>query len=242
MRDLLPAPASRTSYLRQIRRTFWSYTRQSLRYREKDFDPRHKEPNKSPVFARHATDGNILLPPDVTNDVDARIVGAIPKAARHKWFASMASSQALSQSVFGGLEATRRLQALEGLAAEDGYPAFFDSFSDHRLKLEHAADTLNEPRPTSVDAFLDGRTRVAVEVKFTESEFGRCSRPRIPLRDVNFERDHCDGTYSRQRKRAQRCSLSEQGIQYWEFVPKLFTWDAGIEHRPCPMSPGYQLV
>ena len=182
------------------------------------------------------------MPPQATQDIASRIVAAIPKVERHLWFASMASSQALSQSVFGGLEATGRLQALEGLDAEDGYPAFFGSFSGHRLKLEHAVTTLNEPRPTSLDAFLDGATRVAVEVKFTENEFGRCSRPRIPSRDARFEQDHCDGSYTRQRMRTRNCSLSERGIRYWDFVPELFAWDAGIEHRPCPLSAGYQLV
>ena len=232
--------ADRGGYLDACRQTFWKYA--GTADLEHDLDPHHTSPDKSPVFAAQAADRNVLVPPQATQDIASRIVAAIPKVERHLWFASMASSQALSQSVFGGLEATGRLQALEGLDAEDGYPAFFGSFSGHRLKLEHAVTTLNEPRPTSLDAFLDGATRVAVEVKFTENEFGRCSRPRIPSRDARFEQDHCDGSYTRQRMRTRNCSLSERGIRYWDFVPELFAWDAGIEHRPCPLSAGYQLV
>lgn len=83
---------------------------------------------------------------------------------------------------------------------------------------------------------------MAVEVKFTEVEFGRCSRPRLQPSDANFERDHCDGTYTVQRRRTERCTLTQLGVRYWQYAPMLFTWDAEQDHRPCPLAATYQLV
>ncbi len=62
----------------------------------------------------------------------------------------MRSSQALAQSVFAGLDAMGRLDALSGLTAEDGLPAFF---AGEKLELEHTVSALGEPTPSSVDAF-----------------------------------------------------------------------------------------
>jgi hypothetical protein len=91
---------------------------------------------------------------------------------------------------------------VQGLLAEDGRPAFFDSAAGIRLELERNVTTMNESRPTSVDVFFDGRQRVAVEVKFAEDEFGVCSRPALTPTSPNFSRDYCDGTYSIQRGRS----------------------------------------
>ena len=47
-----------------------------------------------------------------------------------------------------------------------------------------------------------GEPRVAAECTCTEREFGRCSRPTVrPGRNVNDERDHGDGSDTRQRGR-----------------------------------------
>jgi hypothetical protein len=67
------------------------------------------DPHRPPVFlAGHAT-SNLLLPPDA--DLVSSVVKMVPVAARHRWFRSMKSSQALTQSVFGALAATGHLAA-----------------------------------------------------------------------------------------------------------------------------------
>lgn len=49
-----------------------------------------------------------------------------------------------------------------------------------RVSVTPSASTCPEPRPTSIDVLLTkGDHRVAVECKFTEAEFGTCSRPRL---------------------------------------------------------------
>ena len=126
-------------------------------------------------------------------------------------FASMRSSQALTQSVFGSLAALGKVGALAGLTTDDGLPTVRSGVT---VRTEYLVEHLGEPRSTSVDVWLDdGEQRVAVECKFTEREFGRCSRPTLrPGRNPNYERAHCDGSYTRQRGRRTRCSLTEIGV------------------------------
>jgi hypothetical protein len=93
-----------------------------------------------------------------------------------------------------------------------------------------------------VDALFHGPRRIAVEVKLTEADFSRCSRPGLTAKKPNFLRDHCDGSYTCQRGRAHRCSLAERGIRYWDFVPRLLNWDVEQDMRPCPLAASYQLV
>jgi hypothetical protein len=136
-----------------------------------------------------------------------------------------------------------QISVLEGMTAENGMPAFFESAADAPdLELESIVNTLNEPRRTCLDAYFAGSHRVAVEVKFAETEFGTCSRPHLTAQRANFERDHCNGTLTRQRNRQDRCSLTEQGIRYWEFIPQLFDWSAMADVNPCPLAQTYQLV
>jgi hypothetical protein len=150
--------------------------------------------------------------------------------------------QALAQSVFAGLAALNRLDALAGLLAEDGSPAFFESAVGYKMKLENKVSNLSERRATSIDALFVGQTKVAVEVKFAEREFGCCSSPGLTAAKPNYERDHCDGSYVFQRDRKGRCSLTERGARYWEFIPDLFDWRRDQDHRPCPLYSTYQLA
>lgn len=78
----------------------------------------------------------------------------------------------------------------------------------------------------------EGR-RVAVECKFTESEFGTCSRPRL---------QHCDGNYQIQHGRQSRCALTEIDIRYWDYLPELFDRPSDRDHCPCPFGTVYQLA
>lgn len=142
-------------------------------------------------------------------------------------------SRALAHWVFGSLATLERLDALEALAAEDGHAAFFAGSAGYRLYLEYQARGLGEPRPTSLDAYLDGPRRVAVEVKLSEAAFGGCSRPRMLPANPRFQQDHCVGSFSIQRGRRTRCSLSERGILYWRSVPEVFCLERKtISHVP----------
>lgn len=129
-----PTPVNQTTYLDDVRRTLWSYSR-SLD--SGLFDRRYVEDRHPPVFDRAHAHRNILLPPAADPTTIGAIVHAIPTRNRHRAFASMQSSQALAQSVFAGLSAVGRLDALAGLIAEDGRVAFFDDWSDYRMQLEH---------------------------------------------------------------------------------------------------------
>jgi hypothetical protein len=233
---------SHTAYRDNLHRRFWDYARTSFAADDGVLDPKYIEGKDPPVFRREFADRNVLVPPTADPNVLSAIMAMTPAKDRHPLFASMKSSQALAQSVFAGLAALGRLDALQSFAAEDGHPAFFERAAEYRVRLEHQVSTLGEPRPTSLDAFFEGPRKVAVEVKFTEKEFGSCSRPSLRSVKPNFTRDHCDGSFSVQRNRTARCSLSEQGILYWQFVPRIFTWSGTQEHRPCPLALTYQLV
>ena len=155
----------------------------------------------------------------------------------------MASSQALTQSVFGAIGALHRLEVLREVPADCGRPAFFDDHRDWSLALEYDVRGLGEPRSTSVDTLLRGpHGRVAVECKFTEREFGTCSRPRLHPSDAAYAAQYCDGTYRAQCGRRERCALTEIGVRYWEFLPLLFDWSADQDNLPCPLEDVYQLA
>ena len=196
-----------------------------------------KRNGRSPVLETHHAADNILTPPDELTA--KKIRHAIDKQHRHKWFRSLKSSQALSQSVFGALDVLDRFDLLQDMKAECGRPAFFNDCAEFTQKLEFEVSWLHEPRPTSVDVMFTGpQSRIAVECKFTEQKFGNCSRP---CREVT-EKEYCDGSYTIQKNRVSHCTLTEIGARYWDYLPKLFGWPADREHKPCPFADTYQLA
>jgi hypothetical protein len=229
-------------YLGSLIQRFWDYMGaqppewlQELEFTE--FDPR-----RPPVFRKSSVARNILLPSHVTPHLEAAVLRMLPERERHRHFGSLRSSQALAQSVFGNLIAAGKADLLEELETEEGLPAFFDGVGEARLQLEYAVDHLGEPRPTSIDLWVEGSRRVAVECKFTETEFGTCSRPRLRPNESNYLRDYCNGDYLQQQGRTSRCSLTEIGVQYWNYIPELLSWDNATDTRPCPLAETYQLV
>jgi Restriction Endonuclease associating with ARP len=195
------------------------------------------------VFRRNHADKNILVPPSATDDVREQIMGAIPPRKRHRYFASMRSSQALAQSVFGTIQALNRLPLLSSIQSEDGRPAFGSTLDSSSLILEKSVEWLGEPRPTSIDAWISNSDyRVAVECKLAENAFGQCSRPHLTADDAAFEREYCDGNYTRQRGRAERCALTEIKVRYWDYLEALVGWRLDIDQQPCPLRKTYQLV
>jgi hypothetical protein len=230
-------------YHRALRETFTAYRRQDFAGQPQAFEVRPTDGTQPTVFKATHEFRNVLAPPTATQRQVDEILSSIPDTERHRWFASMGSSQALCQSVFGSLKAMGQISVLQGITAEGGMLAFFESAQEApSLELESHVNTLNEPRQTCIDAYFSGSHRIAVEVKFAEVRFGTCSRPRLTAKNPNFKRDHCNGTLTHQRSRQDRCSLTEQKIRYWQYVPQLFNWSADSDAHPCPLAQTYQLV
>jgi restriction endonuclease-like protein len=235
-----------TTYARYVERLvagFWDYAENSLGDRRSELlEATERSTTRPPVFVRDSSEHNLLYPPEVSPAVRGEILASLPVSERHRHFGSMRSSQALAQSVFGTLAALEKLNVLTDIPAEGGLSAFGDGVAS-TLQLEASVQHLGEPRPTSVDVWLKGPQRVAVECKLTEREFGTCSRPSLREgTDRNYERDYCDGSYTQQRRRSSRCTLTEIGVRYWEYVPGLFDWSSDDDLRPCPLRGTYQLV
>lgn len=207
---------SYANYEKAVLQTLWTWANQHHRG-ELDGGKRQARP---PVLADRFALKNILVPQNRSKADDIHAV--IPRNQRHRWFRSLRSSQALAQSVFGAVRAFDRLDLLQGVSAECGRPAFFDDHQGWTLDFEHEIRCLKEPRPTSIDVLLSGPNgRVASECKFTEQEFGTCSRPRLRPKDTNYSEQHCNGNYQVQRQRRGRCSLTEIGVRYWDYLPAL---------------------
>lgn len=228
-------------YEEQLVERFWKYRRAKFKGRDDLFHRAGRKALRAPVFTEENADQNLLFAPQ--DSVRDAMIATIPARERHIWFRSMKSSQAVAQSVFGNLIALNKLYLLEGLKDEDGLNVFGPGpLTANNCSLEYEVHYLGEPRPTSVDVFLDGPYRVAVECKLTESEVGSCSRPRMTSKDRNYEQEFCDGSYSLQRGRNKRCSLSERDIQYWKYIPEILSWPSDQDHSPCPLHRSYQIV
>src|SRR5262245_18122017 len=114
-------------------------------------------PRRPPVFRPAHAYCNVIAAPD--DELTEEIVSMLPTSARHKHFASMRSSQALTQSVFGALAATGQLGALGDVTAECGRSAFAKNLEAHIMTFEKQVSWLAEPRPTAVDVWFEARRR-----------------------------------------------------------------------------------
>jgi hypothetical protein len=228
-------------YLAQLVERFWLYRDRRFPNQSVVFRDHRKQPNRPPVFRDEFADLNVVAPASHRQAV----LGTLPILDRHKWFSSMRSSQALTQSVFGTLKILDKLHLLANVMADDGDFAFFaDARARSECHLEHPCTSLGElpNRETKSDVFIGGAHKVSVECKLAEEAFGACSQPTILPTAPNYDRDLCDGTYTRQRARRERCSLTEKGILYWKRIPALLQWDVEADQSPCPMREPYQLV
>lgn len=228
---------SYTGYEENVRRMLWAWAN---RHHQGELDGGKRE-GRPPVFAGKFREKNVLVPPNNESQMRA-IRNTIPCNQRHQWFGSLKSSQALTQSVFGALHAFDRLDLLEDVRAECERPAFFKDHRSWTLDFEHEVRCLGEKQSrTSIDVLLSTPQRsVAIECKFTEQEFGTCSRTdRKQYPDLN---KYCDGNYLVQGGRRHRCALTEIGRLYWEHLPHLFDWSADRDHVPCPFKDVYQLA
>ncbi|WP_342348116.1 hypothetical protein [uncultured Nitrospira sp.] len=145
------------------------------------------------------------------------------------------SSQALAIDVFGTIKTSSECDGiLDALATSLGVPAG----GPWNITLEWRARTslLNEPHPTQVDVYAESPNSVILfECKFTEQDGGACSQ--TVRRNGSIP---CKGNYMQQSIRGidmiSRCPLSDQGIQYWDIIPKVFYLDAETDYQPCPFA------
>lgn len=155
----------------------------------------------------------------------------LPHSRRHRWFASMGSSQALAVSAFGTMLERGELARLNEVPDEHGRPLLAGFVLAGKAEFDHLVTALNELKPTQVDLFLPGQHgNVAIECKFWEDRLSPCSQ--VP--------DACDGRHDPQN--GQRCVLAEKGITYWQYIPGLFHWTINPEEPTCPIRKPYQLV
>ena len=228
-------------YKADLSQRYWKYKRSQFSNGEGFFVPLHTEDKGPPVFIRYEAWRNVIINP-VAGQQET-LLALIPKGERHRWFGSMNSSQALAQSILGNLAIHGFLECLSEIKDDEGMDLFSKAqISSDNFKMEHKIDYLGEPRQTSLDGYISGDYQIAIECKFTEAGVGPCSRPQLTPKDSNYERDYCDGTYSVQKARKTRCSLTERDILYWRYVPQLFKWTINSDLNPCPMKKNYQLV
>lgn len=229
-------------YRRDLIARFWAYAQNA--FDSQDFDRDDASIERPPVFIKDASLNNVLVNERAPAELRQRVLDEVPRRQQHLLFRSMSSSQALTQSVFGNLKVQGKLGQLADLRGDDGQPLFIPKPGQSiGVSLEHDVGHLHEPRPTSVDVFIENAGhKIAVECKLSEQEVGSCSRPRLTTKDTNYERDYCDGRYAIQRGRRARCSLTEIGVSYWSHLPQLFNWKADVDHEECPLRLTYQLV
>jgi hypothetical protein len=224
-------------YLKTVHAALWAWADQ---HHEGQLDGGSRI-GRSPVLKRDSAAMNVLVGQE--GAAANKVRGFIAAKQRHRHFASLRSSQALAQSVFGAISVLNRLDILETIITECGRPAFFKDHRGWSLSFEHEVSTLGEPRPTSIDVLLSGPgRRVAIECKFTESEFGVCSRPQLRPDNGAYATQRCDGDYRAQAGRIDRCALTTIGVRYWEYLPELFNWPADRDQAPCRFGAVYQLA
>ena len=236
-------PSQMVMYKAELNQRYWEYQNSRFPVWEKFFDQPQAPEIRPPVFRTSEAWRNIIVNPNASQEEMGRLLAFVPRYERHKWFRSMSSSQALAQSILGNLAIHGLLSSLAELLNDDGMELFGKAqVLPGNFAMEHKVDYLGEPRRTSLDGYIGGDYRVAIECKFTEAEVGVCSRPRLRRADSNYERDHCNGSYKKQRSRKSRCSLTEAGVLYWRYIPQLFCWDSDQDLIPCPLAANYQLV
>ena len=201
-------------YRKELLDRFWNYQRQFFPAAAEYF-----ERLTPPVFHASKADHNVIVRPGSSREENDRLLRLLPESKWHKWFRSMNSSQALAQSVFGNLAVYDQLGLLTEVADDAGEPLLMNvQASSENFLFEQEIDYLGERRRTNVDIFFSGKHRVAIECKLTESTVGSCSRPRLKPTEPEYDTEFCDGTFTQQRGRKERCALTEIHVAYWKYV------------------------
>jgi hypothetical protein len=230
-----------TDYKADLNERYWKYQFSNL---QNFFERPYAEDGRPPVFITSDSWRNIIINTSASQQEIDKLLALVPVGERHKWFRSMNSSQAMGQSILGNLVINDSLHYLSEIKADEGQNLFGNvEISSGNFWMEHKVNYLGEPCPTSLDGFIsDDDYQIAIECKFTEAEVGTCSRPRLKRTDSNYESEYCNGSYSIQKARKERCSLTEIEVLYWNYVPSLFKLNNDSDLNPCPLNKNYQLV
>jgi hypothetical protein len=232
-----------TKFKADLNIRYWHYQQSNYPDVEKFFEHPLGLNGHPPVFLPSESWRNVIINPIANQQEINELLALVPDGEKHKWFRSMNSSQALAQSVLGNLKINNTLHYLSTIKDDSGLDLFGNAeLSSDNLTLEYKVDYLGEPRSTSLDGYITGDYRIAIECKFTEAEIGTCSRPRLTPNNSNYEKDYCNGTFSIQKRRNERCSLTEVGVLYWRYVSDLFNWKNDADLNPCLLYKNYQLV
>ena len=236
-----PRPTS--DYLSDLFLRLWAYRRSTFGDSDYFDRPVSDTQKRPPVFKPLHVDKNVLVRPGSSRVERSAVVRTLARQKRQHYFASMRSSQALTQSVFGNLKVGKQLDCLLDLQDENGLN-LFPIAAPEACSLEHEVDYLGEAKraQTSIDVMFIKGYRIAVECKLAEDKFGTCSRPDLKDDDPQYLTDFCNGSYTVQMNRAERCALTSKAIRYWEFVPQLTSWSADVDHVPCPLRSTYQII
>lgn len=144
------------------------------------------------------------------------------------------SSQALGIDVFGCL----KLSPLRNELINSFFEIPGESWE---IKFEFPGkNILNEPTPTQIDVVIKNNNTVYfVECKFTEAG-GSCSQTNKNKTAGNLPQ--CNGNYELQTNphpdynSVERCALTGKGIKYWDYIEKIFNYDASKDYQPCPFK------
>ena len=133
-------------YLLAVVDHFWDYAEHEFGDRPQIFERSERSPHRSPVFVGGAAEYNVLYPPNAEPNVRQAIVASVPTSERHRHFASMRSSQALAQSIFGSLAALGKADVLAGLSTNDELPTVRNGVT---VRMEYLVEHLGEPTPAT---------------------------------------------------------------------------------------------
>lgn len=176
----------------------------------------------------------------------------------HRWARALNSSQCFAVNLFGPLgddpvlarQIWRRLQPQRGIDSNDTVGVEFE------VSVTWAKQRLGEnEQPTQVDVLFSASRasgvlgHLLIEVKFTESEFGKCRGARLqtPKREGNPNPSRCNRLQDIVADPARVCWLAEaKGRRYWELIKQgSCSISSGSLPRsgPCPFKGGqYQLM
>ncbi len=235
----------RREYLSGLVNGYWEYQKKQFSGEAGCFERPYAPDGRPPVFTAGSAWRNLIVKPGAQKkEVDA-LFALVPEGEKHKWFRSMSSSQALTQSILGNMKLYGSIPLLSELDDDDqkglrlfGHlPVTSDQFT-----LEYKIKGLGELRSTSLDGCVDGEYRIAIECKFSESSYSPCPRPRLKKDDPLYESEYCSGEYPSKPMRATRCPMQAKGVKYWDYAPYLFKLDKDGYYPACPLNEGHQII
>ncbi len=80
---------------------FWDFQRDNFKSDQDFFERPYAPDERPPVFQFEKASKNVIIKEGLPENVKKSILNQITRSKQHRWFQSMTSSQALTQSVFG---------------------------------------------------------------------------------------------------------------------------------------------